>query len=42
MRGDYDYNHATTGFQFLGLLVTLGILAGVGLTMGLILLMVLL
>jgi hypothetical protein len=41
-RGDYDYHHATTNTQFLALLTVLSLLAGVGLTLGVIVLMILL
>lgn len=41
-RGDYDYHHATTNTQFIAMLIALGLCLGVGLTLGVIMLMVLL
>jgi hypothetical protein len=38
MRGDYDYNHATSGAQFIALIVILAMLTLGGLTLGLVLL----
>jgi hypothetical protein len=34
-RGDYDYNHATSGTQFLALIVIIAILGLGGLALGL-------
>ncbi len=42
LRGDYDYHHATTNTQFIALLIFLGVLAGVGASLGLVMLMILL
>jgi len=38
MRGDYDYNHATSGAQFIALIVILAMAVLGGLTLGLVLL----
>ncbi len=35
----YDYNHATSSAQFIALLIVLGMLAGAGASLGLILLL---
>jgi hypothetical protein len=38
----YDYHHATTNTQFLAMIMVIGLCAGVGLTLGLIMLLILL
>jgi len=38
MRGDYDYNHATSGSQFIALIVLIAMMIMGGLTLGLVLL----
>jgi hypothetical protein len=38
MRGDYDYNHATSGHQFIALVVLIVMIVICGLSLGLILL----
>lgn len=37
----YDHNHATSNTQFLALLIVVAMCAGVGLTLGLIMLLIL-
>ena len=37
-RGDYDYNHATSGSQFIALIIVLAMAIIGGLTLGLVLL----